>query len=216
MWMTDNEKASVQEFGGDESSPSEESHISDVRDAMDKISGVTPVAAGTIKNRIGRLTSAAALRITLLALLARTDKKRTSYGTGIGRICELALMWLDRAGEFHTTPDERRVELHWPSPLPENELETLQGAQAKLRVGVPREIVLKELGYSPEDLAVNTTEARDASTTSKGGSHGGAANGQDGSTGSGQNGKGGRDAGAIVDVVGNGQLTTADVNDALG
>jgi hypothetical protein len=147
MWMSDNEQADVVEFGGDGANPSEESHIADIREALDKASGVTPVAAGAIKNKIGRLTSAAALRVTLLALLAKTDRKRTSYGRGIERMCELALAGLDRAGVFHTTPAERRVELHWPSPLPENDLEKLQEAEMKRRLGVGEEVVLRELGY---------------------------------------------------------------------
>ncbi|MBC8105755.1 MAG: phage portal protein, partial [Anaerolineae bacterium] len=74
MWMTDNDNAQVIEFGGDASSPSEDSHIREIREAMDKTSSVTPIAAGAIKGRIGRLTSAAALRVTLLALLAKTDR----------------------------------------------------------------------------------------------------------------------------------------------
>ncbi|MDQ3441634.1 MAG: phage portal protein, partial [Planctomycetota bacterium] len=147
MWMTDNDQADIVEFGGDASSPSEDAHLSDVREAMDKSSGVSPVAAGAIKGRIGRLTSAAALRVTMQALLAKTDKKRTTYGAAIARMCELALAWLDVAGVFPTTPDERRVEISWPSPLPENELEKLQEAEAKVRLGVPGEIVLRELGY---------------------------------------------------------------------
>jgi hypothetical protein len=147
MWTTDSEQASVQEFGGDASCPSEEAHIADLREALDKASGVTPIAAGAIKNRIGRLTSAAALRVTLLALLSKTDKKRTLYGAGIERICELALKWLDVAGVFPNAPEERRVELNWPSPLPENEMEKLDEAEAKLRIGVDRGVVLRELGY---------------------------------------------------------------------
>jgi hypothetical protein len=147
MWMTDNEQAQIQEFGGDSSCPSEETHISDLREALDKCSGVTPIAAGAIKNRIGRLTSAAALRVTLLALLSKTDKKRTLYGAGIERMCELALKWLDAAGVFKTSPEERRVELSWPSPLPENEMEKLTEAESKLRLGVDRAVVLRELGY---------------------------------------------------------------------
>jgi hypothetical protein len=147
MWMTDNEQAQIQEFGGDASCPSEETHISDLREALDKCSGVTPIAAGAIKNRIGRLTSAAALRVTLLALLSKTDKKRTLYGAGIERMCELALKWLDAAGVFKTSPEERRVELSWPSPLPENEMEKLTEAEAKLRLGVDQAVVLRELGY---------------------------------------------------------------------
>ncbi|MGB7159666.1 MAG: phage portal protein [Tepidisphaeraceae bacterium] len=147
MWMTDNDNADVVEFGGDASSPSEDAHLSDVREALDKTSGVSPIAAGAIKGRIGRLTSAAALRVTMQALLAKTDKKRTTYGAAIARMCELALAWLDVAGLFPTTPDERRVEINWPSPLPENELEKLQEAEAKVRLGVPSEVVLRELGY---------------------------------------------------------------------
>ncbi|MFI5381448.1 MAG: phage portal protein [Tepidisphaerales bacterium] len=147
MWSTDNETAEVQEFGGDASAPSESQHIADVREALDKVSGVSPVAAGAIKNRIGNLTSAAALRITLISLLARTDRKRTTYGAGIARLIDLALRWLDLLGLFPTTPDERAVEIHWPSPLPDNEAEKLAEAEAKLRVGVAKEVVLRELGY---------------------------------------------------------------------
>jgi hypothetical protein len=147
MWSTENTEADVIEFGGDESNPSESLHIADLREALDKSSGVSPIAAGAIKNRIGRLTSAAALKVTLISLLARTEKKRTTYGLGIQRMIELALAWLDKAGLFHTEIDERRFELHWPSPLPENDLETLQEAEIKSRLGVSKEVVLKELGY---------------------------------------------------------------------
>jgi hypothetical protein len=114
---------------------------------MDKTSGVTPIAAGAIKGRIGRLTSAAALRVTLQALLAKTEKKRTTYGTAIAQMCEMSLAWLDRAGLFATTPQERRIELNWPSPLPQNELEKLTEAEVKSRLGVPKDVVLRELGY---------------------------------------------------------------------
>jgi hypothetical protein len=110
MWMTDNDNAQVQEFGGDSQCPSEESHIREVREAMDKTSAVTPIAAGAIKGRIGRLTSAAALRVTLLALLAKTERKRTTYGAGIARMCELSRLagprWPvlhDRAGATSPT-----------------------------------------------------------------------------------------------------------------
>jgi hypothetical protein len=147
MWAVDNENAEVQVFGGDDNCPSELAHIADLREALDKSSGVSPIAAGAIKNRIGRLTSAAALRITLISLLARTEKKRTTYGLGLQRMIELALAWLDRAGLFATDPEERRVEIHWPSPLPENDVEKLQEAEAKLKLGVAKEVVLKELGY---------------------------------------------------------------------
>jgi hypothetical protein len=147
MWMTDNEAAQVIEFGGDASAPSEDRHIEELREAMDKTSGVSPIAAGAIKGRIGRLTSAAALRVTMLALLARTERKRTTYGEGIARMCELALAWLDRAGLFATALDERRVAIHWPNPIPLNEVERLEEAKRKRELGVPEQTVLRELGY---------------------------------------------------------------------
>jgi len=147
MWMSDDPDAQIIEFGGDGGCPSEDAHIRDLREALDKISGVSPIAAGAIKGRIGRLTSAAALRVTMLSLLARTERKRATYGAGIARLCELALTWLDHAGLFKTSPDERRIELDWPNPIPLNELERLDEAKQKLEVGVPRDIVLKELGY---------------------------------------------------------------------
>ncbi|HWB54381.1 MAG TPA: phage portal protein [Tepidisphaeraceae bacterium] len=147
MWATDNDQASVIEFGGDNSCPSENSHIADVREAMDKISSVTPIAAGSIKDRIGNLTSAAALRITLMALLSKIDRKRTTYGTGIRRMCELILAWLDVCGALPNVTEERGINLYWSDPLPGDEMESIQEAQAKINLGVAKEVVLKELGY---------------------------------------------------------------------
>ncbi len=147
VWQTANLDASIQELGGDASCPSEETHIAEVREAMDRSSGVPPVAAGAIRNRIGNLTSAAALRITLMSLLARTERKRALYGEGIERICECALAWLDAAGVFASRPEERGVEIRWASPLPENDAEKLAEAKLKLDVGVGKEVVLRELGY---------------------------------------------------------------------
>lgn len=147
MWATDNDDAEIKEFGGDERCPSEELHIGDVREAMDKASGVPPVAAGVIRDRVGQLSSAAALRVTLQSLLAKTDRKRATYGRGIAEICRLALGWLSAAGLLPTESSERQVSLVWPSPLPENTLERLREAEIKARLGVPMEQVRREIGY---------------------------------------------------------------------
>ncbi len=147
MWQSSDPDAQIVEVGGDTNNPSELAHIQDIREGMDKISGVSPVAAGAVQGKIGHLTSAAALRITLMSLLARTDRKRAVYGAALQDICELALAWLDTAGVFPTTPGERGVEINWPSPLPENEMEKLDEAKAKLELGVAQATVLRELGY---------------------------------------------------------------------
>ena len=147
MWQSSDPDAQIVEVGGDTNNPSELAHIQDIREGLDKISGVSPVAAGAVQGKIGHLTSAAALRITLMSLLARTDRKRAVYGAALQDICELALAWLDTAGVFPTTPAERVIEINWPSPLPENEMEKLDEAKAKLELGVAQSTVLRELGY---------------------------------------------------------------------
>ncbi|MBN2455738.1 MAG: phage portal protein [Sedimentisphaerales bacterium] len=69
MWHTDNPDASIEEFGGDSATPSEDLHIAEIREAIDKTSGVTPIVAGVLKNKLGHLTSAVALRLTLMGML---------------------------------------------------------------------------------------------------------------------------------------------------
>ncbi len=148
MWSTDNLDASIEEFGGDSHNPSEDTHITEIREAMDKASAVPPVAAGLVRDKLGNLSSANALRITLMGLLAKTGKKRVGYGIGIQRLSELILHAADVFGVFPNQPSERGIRLDWPSMLPENESERLRDAQAKLKIGVPLNQVLAELGYA--------------------------------------------------------------------
>ncbi|MEM6506751.1 MAG: phage portal protein [Planctomycetota bacterium] len=147
MWQTDNPEASIQEFGGDADNPSEEAHINDIRDAMDKTSGVSPVAAGVIRGKVGNLSSQNAVRLVLMGLLARVERKRVTYGEGLKQLCELVLHAADVYGVLPNTPDERQVRIDWPDPVPENQREQLELAQSKIELGVPRQVVLNELGY---------------------------------------------------------------------
>ncbi len=86
--------------------------------------------------------------MTLMGVLAKTERKRRSYGAGIAEICRLILLALDKTGVYPNKPEEREIEIHWPSPLPENLMEKLQEAKMKQELGVPQEEILKELGYS--------------------------------------------------------------------
>ena len=147
MWQTDNPEATIEEFGGDSSAPSESFHISEIREAMDKASGVTPVVAGVLKNKLGNLTSAIALRLTLMGMLSKNERKRFTYSEGLKKTAHMVLEILDRANIFRTSSEEREVGIIFPSPLPENMLEKLKEAQIKKELGVPAEQVLKELGY---------------------------------------------------------------------
>lgn len=154
LWSTDNPDASIEAFGGDAASPSEESHIQEVREALDKTSGIPPLASGVVRAKIGNLTSANALRITLMGVLSKTARKRVTYGRGIAAMCGLILEALDSLGLFKTDPADRGVKLVWPDPLPEDLNEQAAATRAKEALGVPRERLLAELGYTGADAGV--------------------------------------------------------------
>ena len=147
MWATDNPDARVEVFAAEGHSPSELEAIREVREAMDKISGVNPTASGAIRGRVGNLTSAAALRLTFQSLLARTERKRANFAAAIADLCEVSLALLDAAGLFGTTDDERRVGLTWPDPIPVDAAGELEQARLKQQIGIDPDVVRRELGY---------------------------------------------------------------------
>jgi hypothetical protein len=147
MWYTDNLEASIEEFGGDAAMPSEGLHIAEIREAMDKASGVTPVVAGVLKNKLGNLTSAVALRLTLMGMLSKNDRKKFTHSEGLKKICKMVLAMLDIAGIYKTIEADRDVDVVFPNPLPEDTMDKLKEAQIKKELGVSTEQVLKELGY---------------------------------------------------------------------
>lgn len=155
VWSTDNPDASITTFGGDADSPSESTHIREIRDAFDKISTVPPIASGVVQAKIGNLSSANALRITLMGVLAKTARKQVTYGSGISRVCGIILTALDHAGVLAIPGADRGVRLTWPDPLPEDPRDQAAAAEAKVRLGVSLERVRDELGYEPTDPGVS-------------------------------------------------------------
>ena len=127
--------------------PSEGMHIAEIREALDKVSGVTPVVAGILRNKLGNLTSAVALRLTLMGMLSKNDRKRFTYSEGLKKICRMVLRILDASNIYGTCEADRDVDIIFPSPLPENMMEKLKEAQIKKELGVPSEQLLRELGY---------------------------------------------------------------------
>lgn len=154
VWSTDNPMAQITEFGGDAHSPSEEAHILEIREAMDKVSGVPPLASGVVRAKIGNLTSATALRITMMGLIAKTARKRVTYGRGIAEASRLILAALDHAGVLATNEDERGIRLEWPDPIPLDERDLIANVSAKERLGVDRQELLSELGHAASDPGI--------------------------------------------------------------
>ncbi len=154
VWSTDNPDAEVRAFGGDGHSPSEDAHLGDIRDAMDKASGISPVVLGLLRARIGHLSSENALRVTLMGVLAKTARKRLTYGRGMVRASELVLRALDVSGAMPTGVGERGLRLWWPDPLPADRAAELASAEKKVELGVERERVLGEIGYGDRDAGI--------------------------------------------------------------
>lgn len=152
MWVTDNLEASIEGFGGDADSPSETAHLEDLREALDKASGVTPAAAGHIKAKVGNLSSENALRISLMGTIAKVNRKRVTYGAGIEKLCELILHALNVYGIYPTDKLDRQVEIVWADALPIDESRRLSDALMKSQLGVPLEVLRAELGYTNEKL----------------------------------------------------------------
>ena len=147
MWATDNPEASIEGFGGDAASPSEAAHLEELREAMDKASGVTPAAAGHIKARVGNLTSENALRISLMGTIAKTKRKRVTYGAGIRTLTAMILDALHRHDILHTDRTDRDIDIRWSDPLPPDESRRITDALNKAQLGVPLDILRNELGY---------------------------------------------------------------------
>ncbi len=154
VWSTDNPDAMIESFGGDASSPSEDGHIREIREAMDKISGVPPVAGGVVRAKLGNLSSANALRITLMSLIAKTQRKRVGYGRGIEQVSKMVLDVLDAAGVLKTDVVDRGVRVVW-GPLPVvDEASAVAAGKAKVDLGVDAQVVLDELGFGDADPGV--------------------------------------------------------------
>lgn len=154
MWSTDNTEASITAFGGDADSPSEEAHIDEIREALDKASSLPPLATGVVRAKIGNLTSENALRLTLGGVLTRTNRKRLSYGRGITLACRFVLDALHHAGILITTPDQRGVTVEWPDPLPQSPADALEVAKRQADLGVNQDRVLAGLGVGRADQGV--------------------------------------------------------------
>ncbi|MEL6330634.1 MAG: hypothetical protein AAFR38_13335 [Planctomycetota bacterium] len=151
VFSTDNHEASIEAFGGDGESPSESEHVAQIREALDRSSAVPPVASGSLQGRVGNLSSGNALRITMLGLITKTERKRITYGHAIERLSAMVLAALDRAGALPGGLAEAGARVVWPDVLPLGDAEAVRSAQTKVELGVDRGRVLAELGYgAPE------------------------------------------------------------------
>lgn len=151
VWNTNNPDASIQAFGGDLYNPGEEAHLQEIREALDKISGVPPLAGGVVRAKLGNLSSANALRVTLMGLIAKTQRKRIGYGRGMERIGSLVLRALHESGVAGFPERDRGLRTVWPGFVFEDEADLLAAAQRKRDLGADPDRVLAEIGADRPD-----------------------------------------------------------------
>ncbi len=154
VWSTNNPDASIQAFGGDLYNPGEEAHIAEIREAMDKISAVPPLAGGVVRAKLGNLSSANALRVTLMGLIAKTERKRIAYGRGMERIGSLILRALHESGTLRFSEPDRALRTVWPALPFEEESDRLAAARQKQELGIDPRRVLAELGHDRPDPGI--------------------------------------------------------------
>lgn len=131
--------------------PAVKEDLERIREAISEISETPQVALGKVSTGLGRI-SGIALAIMFAPLLAKTNRKRNSFGPGIQRA-----MWMALRAEGHDLAIED-VEIVWPDPLPADEQDLVTLLTGKLALGVSKEQAQRELGYSQQQIAQNSQE----------------------------------------------------------
>lgn len=116
-----------------------------LREGLAEMTGVPEVATGKVETT-GQL-SGVALRLLYGPLLDKTGLKQLRYGRMIGDCVRSLVAYGKRVGVLTV---EGAVKLNWPNPLPGDELEQVQVAQGKRRLGVSEDTLQREMGYQPQ------------------------------------------------------------------
>lgn len=126
----------------------------DLRSDMDEQSAVPAVALGRQKDIIKGNISGIALELMFMPILQKNEKKRCLYGGLILSVSDALLV----LGKFSA---DIEVSLKWQSPLPDDDLASVQAALAKQQLGVSNISLITELGYNPDEEEDNS-QAEDA------------------------------------------------------
>ncbi len=112
-----------------------------LREGLAEMTGVPEVATGKVEST-GQLAGVA-LRILYGPIIEKTEKKRLRYGRMI-KECVQALLAIGKLAGLAVT-------LNWTDPLPGDEKEKVEVAEAKKRVGFSEDTLIKSLGGKPEE-----------------------------------------------------------------
>jgi hypothetical protein len=125
---------------------------SDLRSSVDEVSGVPGVATGRIKDMPRGNLSGIAIELLFMRLLKLTQKKQCLYGKLLIDVSK-ALLVLNGFNK------DIKITLAWQSPIPKDDLPSIQASIAKLEIGISKATVQRENGYDPEEEeALNDAE----------------------------------------------------------
>jgi len=128
------------------------SFADDLRSNIDEMSAVPGVAIGRLKDMPRGTVSGVTIELLYQPLLNKTDTKRCTYGKMIIDVSKALLVLNGLSGEID-------IELSWQSPLPKDDLGSVQTAVSKKEIGVSDQTLMRELGYDPkEELALSLAE----------------------------------------------------------
>ncbi len=123
-----------------------------LRSDIDEQSAVPGVATGRLAELPRGNLSGIAIELLFMPLLKKTDKKRCLYGELIIDVSKALLVLNRMSGDIE-------IMLAWQSPLPSDDLPSVQSAIAKKEIGISNTTLMRELGYDPdEELELNQAE----------------------------------------------------------
>jgi hypothetical protein len=125
----------------------------DLRSEMGELTGVPDVASGRATELPRGNIAGIAIELMFMPLTKKTDKKRCLYGDLIINVSKALFVLAGLPGDIDVT-------LSWQSPLPHDDLPSIQAALLKQQAGVSRATTLRQLGEDPdEEAALRQAEA---------------------------------------------------------
>lgn len=114
-----------------------------LRSDMDEMSGIPGVATGRV-DILPRGITGVAIEMLYGPALKKTDKKRCTYGEMIIEVSK-ALLVLNNMSE------DIDISISWESPIPVDDLQTVQAYVLLKSIGVSNASIMRKLGFDPEE-----------------------------------------------------------------
>jgi hypothetical protein len=141
------------EWGG--TAPTIDLHLARVRETISEVAETPQVAFSKVDSGISNV-SGVALRILYGPLIAKTERKRQSWGPSMERA-----MWMALRCEGHMDLELDEISIEWQDPTPVNEVEEWEIYAHKVEMGVSKKQVLREAGYTDDEIDQFTEEAEE-------------------------------------------------------